>query len=86
VLKIPVDYFKAEPFSEGFAVIGHPDDGYIFINSQGKQAIPERFALASRYFHGLAHVKLRGKSSSPYGGGSFAYIDRTGKRIFAYQR
>lgn len=83
-LKIPADFFNAEPFSEGLAAVGHPDEGYIFIDLQGKQAIPERFVLASRFFHGLAHVKL-GPGSSPYGGRAFAYIDKTGKRIFTYR-
>src|SRR5579871_1312581 len=77
-LKIPVEFFKAEPFSEGLAVIGHPDEGYVFIDSRGKQALPERFALASRFFHGLAHVRPR------WSDGSFAYITSTGKRVFTY--
>lgn len=85
-LKIRADFFKAEPFSEGLAVVGHPDEGYVFINSRGNQAIPERFALASRFFHGLAHVKLWDSSSDSYAEGSFAYIDSTGKRVFTYRR
>jgi hypothetical protein len=81
--RIPATFHKAEPFPEGLAVIGHPDDGYIFVNKMGKQAIPERYLLASRFFHGVAHVKLKG---GKYGGGEFAYIDRTGKRVFTYTR
>jgi hypothetical protein len=83
VLKMRADFFKAEPFSDGLAAVGNPDEGYIFIDLEGKQAIPERFMLASRFFHGLAHVKLGG--SSPYGGGTFAYIDRAGTRVFTYK-
>jgi hypothetical protein len=71
-------------FSEGLATVGNPHDGYIYIDAQGKQAIPERFLLASRFFNGLAHAKVGG--GAPYGGGAFAYIDMTGKRIFTYQR
>ncbi|MDP8982855.1 MAG: WG repeat-containing protein [Acidobacteriota bacterium] len=82
-LKIPAEFYKAEPFSEGLAVIGHPDDGYIYIDTQGKQAIPRRFALASRFFHGLAHVKTEGGPAA-WAGGTFEYIDKTGKRIFSY--
>jgi hypothetical protein len=83
-LKIRADFLKAEPFSEGLAAIGDPDEGYIFIDPQGKQAIAEHFALASRFFHGLAHVKV-GRVSWAGGVGTFAYIDRTGRRVFTYR-
>jgi hypothetical protein len=86
VLKIAVDYGKAESFSEGFAAVGNPDEGYIYIDSKGKQAIPERFALASRFFHGLAHVKLQGGESRAADKGKFAYIDSAGRRVFTYER
>ncbi len=78
-----VDYSKAESFSEGVTVVGHPDDGYIILDEEGRQVVSGRFILASRFFHGLAHVKVGG---GPYAGGEFAYIDRTGKRIFTYTR
>ena len=84
-LKISAAFSKAEPFSEGFAVVGEPDEGYHFLDLQGRRAIPETFVLASRFFHGLAHVKV-GPRSSPYGGGTFAYIDKSRKRIFTYRR
>lgn len=85
-LVIPTDYHKAEPFSEGLAAIGTPDDGYIYIDTTGRQAIPQRFALASRFHHGLAHVKLN-RDTSPYAPkGDYAYIDKTGKRVFTYRR
>lgn len=84
-LKIRVDYYHAEPFSEGLTVIRTPDDRYIYVDTTGKQAIPETFPLASRFFHGLAHVKL---TSSPKHArrGTYAYIDKTGKRVYEYTR
>ena len=75
----------AEPFSEGLTPVGDTEKGYVYIDTTGKQAIPERFALASRFFHGLAHVKI-GAEPSPYGSGMFAYIDHTGKRVFTYRQ
>ena len=81
---IRMDQRRAERFSEGLAAVGDPRDGYIYIDTAGKQAIPERFALASRFFHGLAHVKV-GEGRADYKG-TFAYIDRTGKRVYTYRR
>lgn len=84
-LKIPVDYHHAEPFSEGLTVIRTPDDRYLYLDTTGKQAIPGTFPLASRFFHGLAHVKL--SPDSQYGRrGTYAYIDKTGKRVYEYTR
>ncbi len=82
-LEIPVAFNQATPFSEGFATVTNSKDHYIFIDVRGKQAIPGEFALASRFFHGLAHVKL---GDDPRGAGTFAYIDSTGKRVFTYRR
>jgi hypothetical protein len=42
----------------------------------GKRVISETFEVAGRFFHGLAHVRLRS--------GRFAYIDKRGKYIFEY--
>lgn len=84
-LKIPVDYHHAEPFSEGLTVIRTPDDRYIYVDTTGKQVIPGSFVLASRFFHGLAHVKLSPNSIYEQQG-SYAYIDRTGKRVYEYTR
>jgi hypothetical protein len=83
LLKIPAAFYKAEPFSEGLAVVGDSETGYIYIDQRGRQAIPQRFVVASRFFHGLAHVKISGPAS-PYTGGVFAYIDKTGNRVFTY--
>ncbi|MBN9661524.1 MAG: WG repeat-containing protein [Acidobacteria bacterium] len=84
-LKIRVDYHHAEPFSEGLTVIRTPDDRYIYVDTTGKQVIPGSFVLASRFFHGLAHVKLSPNSIYEQQG-SYAYIDKTGKRVYEYTR
>lgn len=76
-------FIRPEPFSEGLAVIWRPG-GYTYIDTRGEQPIKETFVLASRFFHGLAHVKVGG-DQSPSAGGTFAYIDTTGKRVFTYQ-
>lgn len=81
-LKIRVAF--AEPFSEGLAVV-KSQRGYSYINTEGKRVIPESFALASRFFHGLAHVRLIDGTASR-GEGNFAYIDKTGKHVFNYRR
>lgn len=83
-LVISVDFYKAEPFADGLGLMGDPDDGYIYVNQSGKQVIAQRYVLASSFFHGLAHVKLDG-SSVPNSKGIYAYIDRTGKRVFTYK-
>ena len=93
IIVIPPKYKYAEPFSEELAVVGDWDDirsayDYYYINTQGEQAISERFTLASHFFKGLAHVKLKpdpGKNmSDAVANGSFAYIDATGRKIFVY--
>lgn len=76
-------FFEVHTFSEGLALIHRPG-GYTFINTRGEEPIKEKFVLASDFFHGLAHVKLRGDRSG-WSGGTFAYIDRTGKRVFTYE-
>lgn len=79
IMTIQVDPGEyAERFSEGLTTIGSWREGYLYIDTQGKQAFPGRFVVASRFFRGLAHVQLDRTN--------FAYIDRTGKRIFNYRR
>lgn len=83
---IAPQFTYAEDFSEGVAIVGSLDSGVWYIDHKGKQAIADKFAIASRFFKGLAHVKL--KSASADDGtiymGDFAYIDRTGRRVFTY--
>ena len=60
----------------------------MYINKQGEQAIPEKFALASHFFKGLAHVKIKSTTEKTIidseTKGSFAYIDVTGRKVFSY--
>lgn len=68
-------YKYAEDFSEGLAVVSNDDDRYWYIDEHGNRRIEGEFELASPFFKGLAHVKSHGH---------FAYIDRTGRRVFTY--
>lgn len=85
-LVIPANYYKTEPFSEGLTAVGDTDTGYTYIDVRGKQVIPERFSIASRFHHGLAHVKLWDPKLISIHEGRFAYINKIGKHIFSYQR
>ena len=85
--------FAAEPFSEGLAAVRawndkESRDEYYYINKRGEQAFPERFALASHFFKGLAHVKIKSTAEKNINDseakGSFAYIDVTGRKVFSY--
>jgi hypothetical protein len=83
----------AERFVGGLALVGNGnfnegDSHYWYIDHAGKQAIQDDFALATSFFKGLAHVKLQtkdGKKPQNLWTGQFAYIDRTGKKIFTYE-
>jgi hypothetical protein len=75
----------AERFAEGLAVVSDGTSGYWYIDHVGNPAIPSKFALASRFFKGLAHVKLLQGAPDPVSSrGRFAYIDRSGKKVFEY--
>jgi hypothetical protein len=85
----------AEKFVEGLALVGSADwagptnnNKFWYIDHTGRQAIPDKFPLATSFFKGLAHVALPGEMrmnpTSPWSG-KFAYIDRTGKRVFTYE-
>ena len=67
----------AEGFSEGRAVVGDRES-YWYIDHDGQQAIPGKFRRASPFFKGLAQVVIIEENS-------FAYIDRSGKRVFTYK-
>ena len=83
---IAPQFAYAEDFSEGLAIVGSLASGVWYIDHKGKQAIPGKFAIASGFFKGVAHVKL--KSAQADDGtiymGDFAYIDRSGRRVFSY--
>ena len=83
---IKPQFKSAESFVEGRAVVGSFESGYWYIDQSGKQAITEKFAVASPFFKGLAHVKVlsdAARNRDVYSG-TFAYIDRSGKRVFEY--
>jgi WG containing repeat len=83
----------AEHFVEGLALVGDGPPGwdisskYRYVDHAGRQAIPDSFPLATSFFKGLAHVRLpdaNGKNPTNLWEGKFAYIDRTGKKVFTY--
>jgi hypothetical protein len=91
---IPAQYHYAESFSEGLAVVATwnektmLEEEFYYINKQGRQALAERFERASHFLKGLAHVRLKSdnnESNAGDGQASFAYIDASGKRVFAYR-
>jgi len=79
---------SAESFAEGRAVVGDTESGYWYIDHGGHQAIPGKFALASPFFKGLAHIKVLSDSSGnkDIHAGTFAYIDSTGRTVFEYKQ
>jgi KWG Leptospira. len=94
-IAIRPQFMYAEDFADGLAVVGSWNekerryDEYYYINRQGVQAISQKFILASPFFKGRAHVKLKMAKpvcshDSYYNSGAFAYIDVTGKKIFTY--
>jgi hypothetical protein len=83
---IKPQFKSAESFVEGRAVVGSLESGYWYIDQSGKPAITEKFAVASPFFKGLAQVKVlsnAARNRDVYSG-TFAYIDRSGKRVFEY--
>jgi hypothetical protein len=85
---IAPQFTSADDFAEGRAVVGDQESGDWYIDRSGRQAIAGKFAVASPFFKGLAHVKLRSRQhrDEPIYEGTFAYIDRSGKRVFTYRR
>jgi len=82
----------AEDFSDGLAAVAQykedllSDGEFWYINRLGEQAFQGRFSLASRFFKGLAHVRLqrKGKDFDCEDPGTFAYINARGKIVFKY--
>lgn len=91
VIKPQFEY--AEDFSDGLAVIGRSigerGEEFFYINKNGQPAFAEKFALASHFYQGLAHVKIFSKkkrqSDEDESAGTYAYIDTSGKRVFIYE-
>ncbi|HJQ24748.1 MAG TPA: WG repeat-containing protein [Blastocatellia bacterium] len=94
ILVIPAIYKYAEDFSDGLAVVcnnwskkSFRYEEFYYINRRGEQAISEQFALASPFFKGLAHVKVRSNKTTDDDEetkGTFAYIDTSGRKVFTY--
>src|SRR5271165_2074809 len=82
-MAIPPWFEYADDFAEGLALVGNSDDGFWYIRSDGAEAFPNRFILATHFFKGLAHVQLL-----DFEGGEdeiFAYIDKAGHTVFSYR-
>lgn len=82
-VKIAPRYKYAEDFNEGFAVVGDGAAQYWYIDQHGNRTISGEFAAASRFFRGLANVRLP-KSDGGEARTTFAYIDTKGHRVFTY--
>jgi WG repeat protein len=83
-LILPPWFEYADDFSDGLAPVGNQDDGYWYIDKTGRDVFPHRYAVASPFFKGLAHVQLLDENQEP--SDTFAYIDTSGRKVFAYQR
>jgi hypothetical protein len=90
VFVIPAQYRYADSFSDGLAVVGEGLGGLSphYIDQMGRTVITGHFIMASRFYKGLAHVKIseRRSEDSPVYSGEFAYIDHSGKIVFKYTR
>jgi hypothetical protein len=79
---IPPQFESADSFSDGRAVVskrnGHGTWSDRYIDRTGKPAFPGRFAAATSFTYGLAHVELNARSKT------FAWIDTSGKPVFTY--
>jgi len=76
-------FMSVGSFSDGRALIAKTEGAgktvYQFIDKTGNPAFPGKFAAASPFAYGLAHVALQGR-----GGGNHAWINTSGKVVFAY--
>jgi hypothetical protein len=79
---IDPQFKHADDFHDGRAVVGDLQSSYWYTDHSGKKAFEGEFSLASPFFKGLAHVRVA-KGEAVYGG-TFAYIDTTGRRVFTY--
>ena len=77
----------AESFADRRAVVGDLKSGEWYIDTRGQQAIPGKFAVASSFFKGLAHVKIMDSAggNGNIHAGTFEYIDVTGRVVFRYE-
>lgn len=83
----------AESFAEERAVVSDvgASGPFYYINKLGQQPFPNRYVLASHFYKGLAHVKLKSENlkdsteNSLYAPGKFAYINSSGKEVFTHE-
>jgi hypothetical protein len=75
-------FANAGDFHDGRAPVGDRQNGYWYIDKRGERAFQGDFSLASRFFKGLAHVRV-GEGEGVYSG-MFAYIDTNGGKVFVY--
>ncbi|MBS1794175.1 MAG: WG repeat-containing protein [Acidobacteria bacterium] len=87
-------FAAAGDFHDGRAVVeearggGGDDEAYYYIDPRGAPAFPGKFAAASPFFKGVAHVRLidpKRPKDDYYMNGKFAYIDVDGRKIFTYE-
>ncbi|MBP7415978.1 MAG: WG repeat-containing protein [Pyrinomonadaceae bacterium] len=90
-------YSMAETFSDGLALIGGSwneqtslYEDYFYIDRTGKRAFDGNFELATSFFKGIAHVKLKTakkvEEDHTDREGTFAYIKTDGQKVFVYKR
>ena len=88
---VPPRYGYADDFSEGLAAVGRWDeeesdhDDFHYIDRRGRTVIAGPFRVASHFFKGLAHVRLKPSEKVGARAERYAYIDAKGKTIFAYE-
>ncbi len=83
VIVISPQFKDADNFSDGLAPVGDGRDRHWYIDQHGRRAFDGDFAVASTFFKGLAHVRLRASDPASRKA-SFAYIDTKGQRLFTY--
>ena len=69
---IDFQYQRVHPFSEGLASVSRDGQSYIYIDAQGKQAVPGEYQWAGSFHDGIATVKKSG---------AYGAIDKTGKEL-----
>lgn len=96
IFVIPPQFKYAEDFANERAAVSNiwnkeefVYEEFYYIDKQGEQAITEKFALASAFFKGLAHVKLKSNKKTNTDDDddarwTFAYIDTSGRKVFTY--
>jgi Zn-dependent metalloprotease len=77
---IQPQYDSVHAFSEGMAAVYMPNQGWGFINEQGKLTVPCQYDYVGDFSEGMAWVGRYSGSDTKYG-----YIDKTGKLVIQMQ-